>query len=50
MQQDSNKAKVEKIRELHINRHYDNNADVVKELHGIGIKLADSYTDYPKAG
>lgn len=45
----SNKAKVEKIRELHINRHYDNNADVVKELHGIGIKLADSYTDYPKA-
>ncbi|NBN88300.1 MAG: hypothetical protein EBV32_04340 [Proteobacteria bacterium] len=45
----SNKAKVDKIHELNINRHYDNNADVVKALHGIGVQLADSYTDYPKA-
>ena len=45
----SNKAKIEKIRDLHINTHYDNNADVVKALNGIGVKLADSYTDYPKA-
>jgi len=32
----SNKAKVEKVRELGISTHYDNNIDVVKELKGIG--------------
>ena len=32
----SNKAKVEKVRELGISTHYDNNADVVKELGNIG--------------
>lgn len=32
----SNKAKVEKVKELGISTHYDNNIDVVKELKGIG--------------
>ena len=33
----SNKAKIEKIKELGINKHYDNNSDVIAELgeHGI---------------
>lgn len=44
----SNKAKVEKIKELGISKHYDNNQDVINELGVIGIKLAESYTDYPK--
>jgi hydroxymethylpyrimidine pyrophosphatase-like HAD family hydrolase len=35
----SNKAKVEKIKELGISKHYDNNADVVKELGNIGSKF-----------
>lgn len=33
---DSNKAKVEKIKELGITRHYDNNPDVIKELGNVG--------------
>lgn len=37
----SNKAKVEKIKELGITKHYDNNADVVKELGSIGSKFAE---------
>ena len=32
----SNKAKVEKIKELGIDIHYDNNSDVIKELGAIG--------------
>jgi hypothetical protein len=32
----SNKAKVEKVKELSITIHYDNNAEVVKELGGVG--------------
>lgn len=32
----SNKAKIEKIKELGISRHYDNNKDVIKELGIIG--------------
>ena len=32
----SNKAKVEKIKELGINTHYDNNPDVIKELGNVG--------------
>ena len=32
----SNKAKVEKIKELGISVHYDNNTDVIKELGNIG--------------
>lgn len=35
----SNKAKVEKVKELGITKHYDNNADVVKELGGKGEKF-----------
>jgi hypothetical protein len=35
----SNKAKVEKIKELGIYKHYDNNADVVKELGSVGSKF-----------
>jgi len=33
----SNKAKVEKIKELGIDKHYDNNPDVISELPNIGI-------------
>ena len=44
----SNKAKVQKVLDLGITRHYDNNTDVVKELGNIGVQLAESYTDYPK--
>lgn len=35
----SNKAKVEKINELGISKHYDNNADVISELGEKGIKV-----------
>ena len=47
----SNKAKVEKIKELGIVTHYDNNPDVIKELSGKGklFTFAESYTDYPQA-
>ena len=39
----SNKAKVEKVKELGITKHYDNNADVVKELGSIGSKFKLSF-------
>jgi len=45
----SNKAKVEKIKSLGIQKHYDNNADVIAELGSIGEKFAETYNDYPKA-
>ena len=45
----SNKAKIEKIKELGIQKHYDNNADVIAELGSIGEKFADTYNDYPEA-
>jgi hypothetical protein len=32
----SNRAKIDKIRELGIRTHYDNNPDVIKELPGVG--------------
>lgn len=32
----SNKAKIEKVKELGIDIHYDNNSDVVNELKGVG--------------
>ena len=32
----SNEAKVQKIKDLHIDTHYDNNPDVIKALPGIG--------------
>jgi hypothetical protein len=35
----SNKSKIEKIKELGISKHYDNNADVIKELGSIGSKF-----------
>ena len=44
----SNKAKIEKIKELGIVRHYDNNPDVVKELGSKGQKFA-FLNDYPQA-
>lgn len=45
----SNKAKVEKIKELGIDTHYDNNADVIAELGPIGNKFQESYNDYPQS-
>lgn len=46
----SNQAKIEKIKELGIVKHYDNNADVIKQLREIGSKFfAESYDDYPQA-
>jgi hypothetical protein len=42
----SNKAKIEKVNELDITKHYDNNSDVVKELGKIGEKFIVE----PKAG
>ena len=44
----SNKAKVEKVIELGIAKHYDNNADVIKELNKVGQKFAETYNDYPQ--
>lgn len=44
----SNKAKMEKVAELGIEKHYDNNEDVVNGLPGVGHQF-QSYTDYPKA-
>jgi hypothetical protein len=35
----SNEAKIQKIKDLHIDKHYDNNADVIDKLKGIGIKF-----------
>jgi hypothetical protein len=35
----SNKAKVEKVKSLAIDKHYDNNADVIAELGSIGSKF-----------
>ena len=37
----SNKSKIEKIKELGIVKHLDNNADVIKELGNIGEKFSD---------
>jgi len=35
----SNSAKVQKVKDLNITKHYDNNADVVKQLGSIGSKF-----------
>ena len=35
----SNKAKVKKIKDLGISKHYDNNPDVIKQLPGIGKQV-----------
>ena len=50
----SNSAKIEKIKELQISKHIDNNADVVKALGEVGqkfseVKFEETYNDYPKA-
>ena len=54
----SNNAKIEKIKELNISKHYDDNQDVIDELGNIGYKFYiniiseeefESYTDYPEA-
>lgn len=45
----SNDAKVAKVKELEIAIHYDNNQQVINALKNIGVKFAESYTDYPKA-
>jgi len=46
----SNQAKIEKVKELGIDKHIDNNADVINELGSIGQKFAeDSYSDYPES-
>jgi hypothetical protein len=37
----SNSAKVQKIQELGIDKHYDNNSDVVNALDPIGVQFAD---------
>lgn len=39
----SNKAKIEKIKELGIDKHHDNNPDVIKELGSIGVKFFQSF-------
>ena len=47
----SNKSKIEIIQKLKIDKHYDNNPDVIKQLgvHGtLWVKNADTYTDYPQ--
>ena len=41
----SNKAKVEKVKELGITQHIDNNADVIKELGDIGKKFSEMNFD-----
>ena len=38
----SNKAKIEKVNQLGITRHYDNNPDVVSQLPKIGKKVFDN--------
>jgi hypothetical protein len=40
----SNKAKIEKVNELSISKHYDNNSDVVDALKGIGMQFEISDT------
>lgn len=40
----SNQAKIAKVKELGIVKHYDNNADVVKELGSIGVKFRMAYS------
>lgn len=40
----SNTAKVQKVKDLNINKHYDNNADVIAQLDGIGSKFLESHS------
>lgn len=43
----SNKAKIDKINELGISKHYDNNSDVIDALKGIGVQfeITDSQSE-----
>jgi hypothetical protein len=40
----SNSAKVQKVKDLGIDKHYDNNADVIAQLDGIGSKFMESHS------
>ena len=40
----SNSAKIQKVKDLGITKHYDNNEDVIKELEGIGKKFAQQFS------
>ena len=40
----SNSAKVQKVKDLGINKHYDNNSDVIAQLDGIGAKFLESHS------
>lgn len=42
----SNKAKIEKIKELGMEKHYDNNKDVVKELGDIGYQFDNQFEKF----
>jgi hypothetical protein len=47
----SNQSKIDKVKELGISRHIDNNADVISALGTKGQKFsfaAETYTDYPE--
>ena len=39
----SNKSKIEKIKELGISKHHDNNPDVIKELGSVGVKFYQAF-------
>lgn len=42
----SNKKKIQKVMELNIDKHYDNNSDVVKELKSVGHQFFDGFDNY----
>ena len=44
----SNIAKIQKVKDLGITKHYDNNSDVVKELGSVGYQFEETYNDYPE--
>lgn len=44
----SNKQKVEKVLELGIDKHIDNNQMVIDNLNGVGFKFEETYSDYPQ--
>ena len=46
----SNKAKIEKIKELGIQKHYDNNPEVISELGSLGEKFSKFKDDFHAVG
>ena len=52
----NNRAKVAKVKELGIKRHYDNNPEVIKELGNVGLRFdydttaLPTYNSYPDSG